>query len=357
MACGRSTVLYEGDAFGTGLPSHGSVGGSGAHGGTGGTGGRATGGTGGSLNTGGSSTTGGTGMGVGGSVGGMVGVSGGGGMGPGPFACAAVTPTCDAFREFPDTTQISWGSGSFTGGITVWGPGLQRDMDSSRLHVTGTVTGYSGIVIWFSHCSDLSQVSGIQMTLTGTAGPNRPITFQPLTNSDYPWQPQPLDAKGACTAKDPSNAYAECIPPYVDFQLPSGPLFIAWSAFGGGIPVPWNSVSSPREIVGLQWQFSWSSTATPYDVDFTIDDVFLSGQASVDCASPLGGTGGMSGAGGTAGSGGISGSAGATMGGFGGTSQGGSANEGGAAGVVEAGAGGETGTSSGGAPDAGFGGI
>jgi len=348
IACGRSNVLYTGDAYGSG---HIGSGGSGAvH--TGGTGANGVGGSGGSGAKGGSVNTGGS-FATGGSVavGGASGSSGSSGMSPvagasgGPFACAGVEATCDAFQDFPVSTMISWGSGAFTGGITTFGS-VMRDSDETGVHVVGTVDGYgSGFVFWFTRCSDLSAYTGALMTLSGTASPEGYITFQPLTNSDYPWQPRPQDGKGACTSSDPSNPWTDCVAPSVEFAVTGSPLAVSWSAISGGAPVKWDDLASPRELVGLQWLFPFNGTA--YSVDLRLDELYLlSAESPVSCVSAAGGMGGMGGIGGI---GGMAGSGGAGTAGQAGGEQGGVGNEGGMSG--------EAGVGTAGSPDAGFGGI
>lgn len=346
IACGRSNVLYAGDAYGSGqIGSGGSgavhTGGTGAVG-VGGSGG-SFGGSGGSVSTGGNFTTGGS-VSLGGSGG-----SGGGlpvaGASGGPYACAGVEATCDAFHDFPLDTTVTWGNGAFTGGIAVFG-NIVRDPDESFLRVAGTVSGYGhGFNLWFTRCSDISAYSGVLMTLSGTASPDGYVTFQMLTNSDFPWQLRPQDGKGACTSMDPMNPWSDCVAPAIEFAVTGSPLAVSWSAISGGLPVAWDPQASPGEIVGLQWLFPWNGVE--YDVDLRLDELYLlSAGSPISCVSSMGGVGGMSGMGGIAG---LAGSGGAGTAGEAGASQGGVGNEGGSG---DAGA-----PASGGAPDAGFGGI
>lgn len=352
IACGRSNVLYTGDAYGSGQIGSG---GSGAvH--TGGTGGVGKGGSGGAGGGGGTLSGGGTfGMGgtiaAGGSSGGSAGAPSMGGVSGGPYACSGVEATCDAFHDFPFGTEPNWGDGAFTGGIAVFGE-LTRDMDATGLHVTGTITSLaSGFNLWFTRCSDLSAYTGVLMTLSGTAMPSGYVTFQVLTNSTYPWQPRPQDGKGACTSPDPLDPYGYCVPPSVDVFVTGFPVAMTWSALSGGMPVAWDTMTSPQEIVGLQWLLPFDGT--PYSVDLRLDDLYLlSSEAPVDCVSSMGGMGGVGGIGGMSGAAGIAGTAGSAGGiaGEAGAPQGGVGNEGGMSG--EGGA-----PATAGAPESGFGGI
>lgn len=352
IACGRSNVLYTGDAYGSGQIGSGGSGavhggGSGGLGkggsvGVGGAGGTLS--AGGSVGFGGSIAAGGSSGGAGGS-GGMIPVAGTGG---GPYACPGVEATCDAFHDFPFGTDVTWGSGAYTGGLAVFGS-VARDMDSTGVRVTGTVQDYgSGFQLWFTRCSDISAYTGVLMTLSGTAAPNGYVTFQVLTNSDYPWQPRPQDGKGACTSPDPLDPWQYCVAPAVDVFVTGFPVAMTWSAISGGSPVAWDSMTGPEEIVGLQWLFPFDGT--PYTVDLRLDDLYLlSSEAPIDCVSSTGGMGGIGGMSGAGGIGGMPGGAGGLAG---------------TAGAPEAGAGNEAGMSGeGGAPgtagasEGGFGGI
>jgi len=317
----------------------GGVGGAtgGVGGATGGVGG-ATGGTGGSVaGTGGATAgTGGAAAGAAGSSAGTAGAAGAGG----PFACQGTAPTCSTIAQFAE-----WGMGDFHGGASVFGSGLTQDMsDLGVLHVTGMVGGYGhGFNIWFTFCSNLSTATGgITFTVRGTTGDATPnlIDFQPQTNSTYPWEPFPLvNAKGGCTAM-PAGAdpWSYCIAPAARVTLSDLPQTVPWAMVTGGAPVPFDAATSPAEIVGLQWQFPWTSTSTAYAVDVYLDDVKLAGVTpETDCGTytATGGMGGMGGMAGSAGSGaGMAGDAGmaGTAGSAGNGGMGGMAGMSGAAG-------------------------
>jgi hypothetical protein len=399
FACGRSDVLYKDDAFGPGRGT-GGVGGTVGTGGsvhvTGGTGGsRSAGGTtgggvstggsvsaGGSVSTGGGFTGGSGGVGVGGvgvggvggSVGGVAGSLPSAGRSGGPYGCVGVAPTCNEFTSFSLTDGATWGTGNFTGGVTAFGPSVTRVMDTSAVHITGTVLDYgTGIIIWFANCSNLKGYSGIEFTVSGSTGYGSFIYFMPLTNSDYAWQPRPQDLRGACTSSTPETPYADCVEPQVSISLGASPVIVPWQAVHGGAPVVWNDVASPTEIVGLQWLLPYDPTYGAYDFDVTLDNVSLYA-GGVDCGpGSFGGMGGMAGASGGGNSGAGAGFGGAGFGGtgagFGGAGLGGSgfggsgfggAGFGGAFGGAGAGAfGGEGGLpgNDGGAPQAGGAGI
>ena len=368
-ACGRTDVWYRDDAYGAqGGNSHliggtggkaGSSSGKGGKGGSVSTGGTSvTGGTGGSFGTGGTVSTGGS-FGTGGSTGGASGRGGspafggrsaggrggannagrggsGGAAGAGamgPFACPGTLPTCDRYTNFAVTSDISWGSGAFTGGVSVFGSGLYRVYDTTQIRVVGTVDDYgNGFVIWFTTCSDLRSATGVFFTLTGVTDFMDQMQFSPMTNSDYPWQSAPENGKGACTSSDPADPWRECVLPYRNVTLSSQPQSIYWTSVVGGAPVPWNASTSPGELIGIQWLFPYDPTVGAYDVDVMLDNVgFIdTSPSAIDCG-PTFGTGGAGGIGGAAGSGGSAGFGGLPVAGAtssGGVSFGGASNAG-----------------------------
>jgi hypothetical protein len=280
------------------------------------TGGTATGGTAtGGTATGGSATGGSAGSGAG---------SGGAAMG---FACdMPKTPNCGAIADFPNSTSQTFGNADFSGGASVFGAGISRDMTTGGLHVTGMVTGYGhGFNIWFTLCSTLEAYTGVEFKVSGTTGdtvaPNT-IDFQVQTNSDYPWQPfPPTNMKGTCTAPTVDMAWSMCLAPTAaGLMLGAAAQTVTWAQVMGGSPVMWSPTASPKEVVGLQWQFPWSETRTAYTVDVTLDDVKFTGGTGPTSACPayMAGMGGAGGAGGSGGSGGSS----AGSGGSGGSSAG-----------------------------------
>jgi len=322
-----------------------------------GVGGSATGGVSGTAPTGGvsGSTTGGvsgsTTGGASGSAGAPPGGSGGsaGAGATGPFACAMPNvANCGAISTFPASTSQTFGTGEFSGGVSVFG-GLTRDMaNTDALVVTGMVDGYGkGFNIWFSLCSSLQAYAGVQFTLSGmttdmTAGAANTFEFQVQTNSNYPWQAfPPANAKGSCTATDAANPWGMCIAPgATGLMLGAAPQTVTWAQIMGGMPMAWAAATSPSEVVGLQWQFPWSDGRTPYMVMVTLDNVAFTGGTGPTTACPtyMAGGGGMGGAGG---SGGMPGGSGGMPGGSGGA--GGAAGGGGRAGGGAGGAGGAAG--------------
>jgi hypothetical protein len=351
-------------------PGSGGGSGTGATAGKGGTGNAGTGtggttptagmGTGGNTPTAGKAGSGGTGGASTGGSGGAAAGSGGAGGKQG-YACAGKMATCNSITEFSTSTAASFGMGVFTGGVTIFGttatgtttPAYARveTTDTSKIHVTGTVTGYGfGFGLWFAACSDLSAFTGVEFTIGGTtmaATPNV-IQLQVQTNSDYPWQADLNTPKGGCTAMDTTNPWGECIAPVASVTMMPTPtaMPVLWAGVSGGTPVMWSATTSPMEVIGIQWQFPWDETTMPYVVDATLESVKLTGGTDTACPT-ISGMGGMGGMGGMAGSSsGGAGAGGMASGGMAGSATGGGGASAGSAG--RAGASGSAGRSGGG---------
>ncbi len=277
-----------------------------------------TGGT--SSSTGGtSSSTGGTSSSTGGtssSTGGTSSSTGGtgGGSATGPFACAGIMGNCDTWTTFPQSTTNSWGSGMFTGGITVFPGTFVRDATGTdAIHVTGMVTGYGfGFGLYFSACSDLSKYTGVSFKVKAGNATTTGIILQLQTNADYPWEGKAMqDNKGACVPTDVTMPFSSCQVPAKSATITTteSTVTVAWADLAGGMPT---ATVDPKQIIGIQWALPWMPPATAYAADITVSDVTLTGGTGVSCAMGAGGTGaggsGSGGAGGAAaGSGGTGG--------------------------------------------------
>jgi hypothetical protein len=341
-----------GAAGGAGGSTGGMAGKGGSGGSTGGSGG-STGGSAGSMGGSAGSVVSAGGMaGTGAGAGGAGGAAGGSG-----FMCKGTMTTCNAISDFPvDPGQ--WGSGDFHGGVSVFGAGVMRDATTTGLHVTGMVGDYGhGFNLWFTYCSDISAFTGVSFIVKGTAGmptatdmPNI-VQFQLQTNSTYPWEPRPMDMKGGCTAPAGMDPWGVCIAPSINVTLGDAAQTVPWAMMMGGMPNAWDPTTSPKEIVGIQFQFPWKTGAMPYAVDVTLDDVKLVGGTEQVCGpytTASGGAGGMGGGAGAAGAAGAAGSAGAAgAGGVAGAA--GASGAGGMSGAAGAGGAGAGGAGAGGA--------
>ncbi len=244
------------------------------------------------------------------------GASAGGASSTGPFTCAGVMANCDSWTTFPQSTTNSWGSGMFTGGITVYGAGLTRVADGTdSIHITGMVTGYGyGFGLYFSTCSNLSKYTGVSYKVKGNAATTSAILQVP-TNVDYPWQPMPTLMKGACSVPDASMATSLCLAPNKSepVTMTETTVTVAFTDLAGGMPT---TTADPTQVLGIQWALPWMPPATAYAADITVSDITLIGGTGVSCAGVTAGTGGAGGSAGaaTAGAGGAAAGSGGTGG-------------------------------------------
>jgi hypothetical protein len=80
---------------------------------------------------------------------------------------------------------------------------------------------------------------------------------------------------GRCTpTSETKNIYYTpgCTAAATTFTVTAAPTVqsIAWTSLTGGSPEA--SVNS-KEITSVSWTFAWQDKGTPYDIDFTIDDI------------------------------------------------------------------------------------
>ena len=218
----------------------------------------------------------------------------GGASNGGPFSCGIARASCNSWTTFSQATTTSWGTGTFTGGVTTFGAKLKRDTATNAIHVTGTVDDYGyGFGLFFLNCSDLSAYTGVSFKLSGTTNTANTMIFQVQTNTDYPWEAKPTDKKGACTAADKSNPFGSCVAPSKTIPVAAGSVL--WSDLVDGMPV---ATASANEALGLQWAFPYDGTNS-YSFDVTVSDVQLLGGDVTSCGGPTG----AGGAGGSASSG------------------------------------------------------
>ncbi len=271
------------------------TGGTSGTGGTGATGGTGT-PTGGASGNAGSGATGGTNAGAGGSGG-----SGGSNTCKAcdVTECGTQSPPTDVINDFenllidPATPTFGiynandetgapkpeWWTGYFSGSFAY--PGipeactgepmpmypLTREDASGTMHVTGTVGTYSGFGVWLGQCKiDMSGANGVSFRIGGNTGSGM-LKFSINTNSNL----EPVmctTGKGTC---DIASAGA-CTPASTVISIPSDPevVTVAFADLMGGSPV---ATVNSAEVIQLQWDFDWTDTMTPYEVDVTLDDV------------------------------------------------------------------------------------
>jgi hypothetical protein len=175
-------------------------------------------------------------------------------------------------------------SGYLTGGLSPYPTSMTTDQSQGNWHISGTVKEYSGFNTYFDNCDrvDASKFSGVSFTVSGTV-PSA-MTFQVGTVDTTPtWTWMQTNGKttakqtdvGKCKPKsDTQNQYYApgCSANTMTFTVTATPtkISVPWTALAGGSPV---AKVSPAEITSMQWIFPWVDKQTPYQVDFTIDDI------------------------------------------------------------------------------------
>jgi uncharacterized membrane protein YgcG len=248
-------------------------------------------------------------------------------------ACQVVPATAALVTAFASGTGSGPGWGDFKSGFSgysyVYG-GPAGMLSAGAWHITGTVTGWSGIALGFAFPTDVSAYQGIEFTMSGTIGataPNRNIVLDIGMVGDDWRNPSP-DADATCAqCESPYQYSSDCMSPQRAFTLLAVPTRyrVTWADLTGGRPLDSPDPAGPAQsaLTRITWLLptargAGSDTVQRYDVDLTIADFnFISA-----------GTGGSGGSGGTTGDGGGAGGASGT---------GGAAIDGGAGGATDTG--------------------
>ena len=247
----------------------------------------------------GSTTAGTAGQGTGGDgTGGVAGSAAGGSGGSGgtggvamtPYACQAsvLASTAPGIADFSVTAvegdQTRWGQAFGDAGTSsvdtsqLWGGIFQYGSDGAvtfsvtdeALVIAGDLTGYSGGGLWFGPCVDARAFAGIQFDVSGMPGDSGQITFMLQTNANTPITP--ADMRGACAYTTEENKYSDCAQPAATRPVSETvqTVQVLWTDLMGGKPT---ATTDGSDIVGMQFQFTWSDTAAPYSASITIDNV------------------------------------------------------------------------------------
>lgn len=209
--------------------------------------------------------------------------------------CLPPAQTITDFTYDPDsgaTDQVTFGTygTTFSGGEDFYANApatLTSDVTQGDWHLMGNVANYSGFALYFDSVNgcnmvDASAYAGITFTIWGT-DPNMITMFVPtMDDTPTPSWFTSVDASvttptpGSCTPTSGSQYYHPgCADPMYAFhvtgtQASPQTVTINWTDFTGGLCEP---NVNPSQIVGMSWQFLWSSTATPYNVDIHIDNL------------------------------------------------------------------------------------
>jgi hypothetical protein len=163
---------------------------------------------------------------------------------------------------------------------------MKSDITQNNWHITGTVSNYTGLGLYFDLCDrvDASAFKGISFTVTA-AKPitGNAITFGMGTVGDTPTGVWMRDVGGKTTAKETDSGrctptsgsqyyHPGCSDPTVQIPVTTAPVEqkVLWSNLTGGVP---EASPNPKEITSIYWFFPWVENGTPYELDFTIDDI------------------------------------------------------------------------------------
>jgi len=207
------------------------------------------------------------------------------------FTHAADAGTAEA-RFGDDSTTLSGGESTYANA----GSTIMSDVSAGDWHITAHVANYSGFNLYFDNvvvnnmpCDmiDASAYTGISFTIWGTSGGNA-ITMGMGIVDDTPtpsWfasvDAGAVSTPGSCIPTSGSQYYHPgCADPMNAISIPATATSAAtaktvslkWTDFTGGACKP-NVI--PSQITSISWQFLWTTTTAPYDVDIHIDNLMF----------------------------------------------------------------------------------
>ena len=192
------------------------------------------------------------------------------------FACVGTKPVGSLITSFADLNPSNPGNFTFGAGL----PGGTFSYQSGQLTLTATpelalnikgiVSTSDGFGFFFDDCTDASAYTGVSFTIKGYAGPSGSLDFRIQTNANT--VPNSANMRGSCIVPaGMTNTYALChgATSAIPVAATATVVSVNFSSLTGGAP---NLTVSGKDIIGLEWAFTWSN-GTPYDADVTIDDV------------------------------------------------------------------------------------
>lgn len=143
-----------------------------------------------------------------------------------------------------------------------------HDAEAENMHIEAKVEDYAGFGLWFGPCSDASEFSGVQFTISGTISNGGTLDFQVQTSRNYPIDTE--NTKGECEGTFDDNCGFNTKSNVVVTET-AEVVQVPWGDLVGGKPL---ASLDPTELLGIQWQFNCPSDAEePCEVDVVIDDV------------------------------------------------------------------------------------
>jgi hypothetical protein len=159
------------------------------------------------------------------------------------------------------------GGANGTGGAPLGPIGLVQDFTGGDWHVSGVMPGgYQGGAFAFNFVciTDASAFSGIQFTISGTAGILNQLTLEIGFSGDQ---------MGSYTTPGTGSCAGACNAPRALVNLPAtgtATIRLPWSRFVGGTPI---SALNPAQLTYMSWKFA--STQAPYSVNVHLDDLIF----------------------------------------------------------------------------------
>jgi hypothetical protein len=179
-----------------------------------------------------------------------------------------LAPATNAVTDFANGLSFSDHVGLRSIATAYPSTALTVDTPSATMHVTGDVSTYSGVQIFFTACVDASSFSGVELSL-GVSGTSN-VTLSMITRENQP-EP-PTTTIGTCVPPDPNAPFASCYPAYTRLTVTAtpAPLSIPFASLSSGSPHP--SVN-PAELLAISFDLGWSSGEAPFAVDLTLSDL------------------------------------------------------------------------------------
>lgn len=145
---------------------------------------------------------------------------------------------------------------------------LTVDTPSATMHVSGNVSTYSEVEIFFDACVDASRFSGVEFSL-GVSGTSN-VTLHMSTRENQP-EP-PATTIGTCVPPDPNAPFASCYPASTRLTVVAtpAPFSIPFASLSGGSP---HASVNPAELLSIYFDLGWSSGDAPFEVDLTLSDL------------------------------------------------------------------------------------
>ena len=144
---------------------------------------------------------------------------------------------------------------------------------SDTLHVTGTVSTFSGVGVSFGACVDASDFSGIEFDIWGDVGPTGRLTANATTRGNSP-EP-PATETGTCVPVDPLEPFRSCLVSYTTLNVSPSVTRVSlrFSSFSGGMP---SSRVDASELLGFFLALDWNDGQAQYPLDLYLGDMKFS---------------------------------------------------------------------------------